>query len=283
MDLGLITESTLVDDSADIVLNGKPNWYPRNSGGVYSGIITIWDALVNSKNTVAAQILDKLTTSVSFEYLTERMGFNLPEVDRDYAPLALGQFTNGVTVREMAQAYSAFVNDGTFTYSRTYSLVTDSNGGTILDNQPRTITAFSANTAHCISYMLENAVSRGTGTSAKFGSTAVAGKTGTTTDYQDRWFVGYTEYYVAAVWTGYDQPEYVRASGNPAATVFRQIMSKVHSGLAYKSFTYPYLGDDTGLFGINNRNDEEEEYSNNIYNEEDTESSGSTMQDLTFG
>ena len=63
-------------------------------------------------NTVAAQIIDKLTPSVSFEYLTERMGFQLVEADRDYAPLALGQFTYGVTVREMAQAYTSFPNDG---------------------------------------------------------------------------------------------------------------------------------------------------------------------------
>ena len=110
MDLGLITESTLVDDSPDIQLRGT-YWYPRNSGSSYDGIITIWDALVRSKNTVAAQIIDKLTPSVSFEYLTERMGFQLVEADRDYAPLALGQFTYGVTVREMAQAYTSFPND----------------------------------------------------------------------------------------------------------------------------------------------------------------------------
>ncbi len=85
MDLGLITESTLVDDSPDIQLRGT-YWYPRNSGSSYDGIITIWDALVRSKNTVAAQIIDKLTPSVSFEYLTERMGFQLVEADRDYAP-----------------------------------------------------------------------------------------------------------------------------------------------------------------------------------------------------
>ena len=117
MDLGLITESTLVDDSPDIQLRGT-YWYPRNSGSSYDGIITIWDALVRSKNTVAAQIIDKLTPSVSFEYLTERMGFQLVEADRDYAPLALGQFTYGVTVREMAQAYTSFPNDGEMTYAR---------------------------------------------------------------------------------------------------------------------------------------------------------------------
>ena len=250
MDLGLITESTLVNDSPGITLRGT-RWYPRNSGG-YDGIITIWDALVRSKNTVAAQIIDKLTPSVSFEYLTDRMGFDLVEADRDYAPLALGQFTNGVTVREMAQAYTAFPNDGWMSYARSYSLVTDSNGVTILENGVHSNYVFSTDAARCVTEMLEAAAWYGTGYEAYlgYGKIPVAGKTGTTSDDYDRWFCGFSPYYVTAVWTGYDNPAPMYYSGNPAAQIWRRIMLKINDGLPVVQFNDPAnRGYDTGIFG----------------------------------
>ncbi len=250
MDLGLITESTLVNDSPGITLRGT-RWYPRNSGG-YSGIITIWDALVQSKNTVAAQIIDKLTPSVSFEYLTDRMGFDLVEADRDYAPLALGQFTNGVTVREMAQAYTTFPNDGWMSYARSYSLVTDSNGVTILENGVRSNYVFNTDAARCITEMLEAAAWYGTGYEAYlgYGKIPVAGKTGTTSDDYDRWFCGFSPYYVTAVWTGYDNPAPMYYSGNPAAQIWRRIMLKINDGLPVVQFNDPASrGSATGIFG----------------------------------
>ena len=250
MDLGLITESTLVNDSPYIKLNGT-YWYPRNSGG-YDGIITIWDALVRSKNTVAAQIIDKLTPSVSFEYLVDRMGFDLVEADRDYAPLALGQFTNGVTVREMAQAYTAFPNDGWMNFARSYSLVTDSNGVTILDNGVKSNYVFSTDSARCLTEMLEAAAWYGTGYEAYlgYGKMPVAGKTGTTSDDYDRWFCGFSPYYVCAIWTGYDQPEAMYFSGNPAAKIWRRVMEQINAGLPVVQFSDPAnRGYDTGIFG----------------------------------
>lgn len=251
MDLGLITESTLVDDSPDIQLRGT-YWYPRNSGGSYDGIITIWDALVRSKNTVAAQIIDKLTPSVSFEYLTERMGFELVEADRDYAPLALGQFTNGVTVREMAQAFTTFPNDGEMTYARSYSLITDSNGNTVLENGMRTSHVFSVDTARCMTEMLEAAAWYGTGYEVYlgYGKMPVAGKTGTTSDDYDRWFCGFSPYYVTAVWTGYETPAPMYFSGNPAAQIWKRIMATINDPLPVIQFSDPTnRGYDTGIFG----------------------------------
>ncbi len=250
MDLGLISESTLVNDSPNVSLRGTW-WYPRNSGG-YSGIITIWDALVASKNTVSAQILDKLTPTVSFEYLTDRMGFNLVEADRDYAPLALGQFTNGVTVREMAQAYSTFPNDGVMTYGRTYSLVTDSNGVTVLENNVRTSNVFNTDAARCMTEMLEAAAWYGTGYEVYlgYGKMPVAGKTGTTSDDCDRWFCGFSPYYVLAVWTGYEMPTTMYYSGNPAAQIWRRIMAPINDPLPVIQFNDPVTrGGDTGIFG----------------------------------
>ncbi len=247
---GLITPDTLVNDSANIVLAGT-SWYPRNNDYSNYGVLSIYQALKWSLNTVAAQIVDKLPNGpvTSYDYMTQRLGFtSLVPDDASYAPMALGQLTNGVSVREMAQAYCTLVNDGIFTYSRTYSMVTDSRGNIVLDNVPQTIAAFDPNTAYCLTYMLKNAVDEGTGADARLTNMPVAGKTGSSGEYKDRWFAGVTPYYVGVVWMGFDIPERINSNGNPAARVWRQVMSKVHSGLPWADFTYPYLGPDTHIF-----------------------------------
>ena len=246
---GIITPYTYVNDAANIHLSGT-TWYPHNDDYSNSGIIMVQDALKWSLNTVSAQILDKLTPEVSYNFLINKLGVtSLVPDDCSYAPLSVGQLTNGITVREMAAAFSSFVNDGTFTYSRAYTRVTDSAGNVIIDNEPRTIKAFSDNTAHVMTYMLERVVNSGTGTEAYLGTVPVAGKTGTSGDNQDRWFVGVTPYYSCAVWTGYDIPEHMYFSGNPAAYIFNRVMAPIHKGLEYRSFTYPLLEPDTKVFG----------------------------------
>lgn len=252
IDLGLITPDTYVNDSQGIRLSGT-SWYPHNDSNQSYGVLTIYQGLQYSLNTVAAQIVDKLPNGpqTSYDYLTSRLGFtSLVPDDIAYSPMALGQLTNGVTVREMAQAYGAFVNDGIFTYGRTYSMVTDKEGNIVIDNSPKTIKAFEPNTAYVMTYMMQNGVENGTGKEAALWTMPVAGKTGTSGDYKDRWFVGVTPYYVAAVWTGYDIPEQIHVSGNPAAQIWKKVMAPLHDGLEWKSFPWPNLEPNTGIFGI---------------------------------
>ena len=260
LDLGLITQATPVNDSPNIVLSNVPYWYPRNDGG-YSGWINIHDGLMYSKNTVAAQVLNKLGLQASWDYLTNRFGFTSlvrdyydPDLDQTftdyaYAPLALGQLSYGVTALEMAQAFTAFATDGIMTPGRTYSYVLDPDGNVVLDNAPDSHVAIRANTAWNIADMLQDAVSYGTGGAAYFGSTAVAGKTGTTSQNRDRYFTGFTRYYVAACWTGYEQPAQMYYSTNPAARIWRMVMERVHQGLEYWSFKTPTIGWATNIFG----------------------------------
>ncbi len=251
VEYGLISPSTLVLDADEThVQLAHTSWYPKNSPNTYSGVITISYALQQSKNTVAAQIVDKLTPSTSLEFLRSRLGVtSLIDADADYAAMALGQPSYGITVREMAQAYTALANDGTFTYSRTYTMVKDRTGKIVLDNQAETIQAFSKETARTMTYMLNNAATNGTGSASRLSNMPVAGKTGTTTANYDRWFCGYTPYYTCAVWTGYDTPEYMAFSGNPAVTIWQKVMSSVHADLAYKDFNMSTGGDPTGIFG----------------------------------
>lgn len=251
LEYGLITQNTLVNDAgADKIQLAHTTWYPRNAGGANYGIMTVKQALAQSLNTIAAQILDKLGIGASYEYLTQKLGFTtLIEADRNYPSLALGELTNGVTAREMTQAFCAFANDGVFTKSRTYTRVTDANGNVILENSPQTHVAWTANTAYNMLSMLQNAVRNGTGSEAYLNNMPVAGKTGTSSNSWTRWFAGTTPYYTAAVWTGYDQPETMNFYGNPSAQIWKRVMAAVHEGLEYRSFPEPIVGGDTQLFG----------------------------------
>ena len=253
VEYGLISPSTLVldADGSHIKLKGvSGDWFPKNSPNQYDGIMTIKDALRDSKNTVSVQIMDKLTPAASLDFLRNRLGVtSLIDEDADYAALALGQPHYGITVREMAQAYCALANDGTFTKSRTYTVVKDRSGNVVLDNQPVTQTAFSTETARTMTYMLNYAATYGTGRESRLSNMPVAGKTGTTSDNKDRWFCGYTPYYTCAVWTGYDTPEKMHFYGNPATQIWQKIMEDIHTDLRYKDFKVSYGGAATGIFG----------------------------------
>ena len=253
LDLGIITQNTLVMDAAPD--SGKYtlehfSWYPRNAGGYADGPVTIRQGLISSLNTVAVQILDKLGIETSYKYLTDVFGFTtLVDADYNPSPLALGELTNGVTVREMTQAYSCLVNDGVFIESRTYTQVVDSNDNIVLDNPLQQRNGVRANAARNMLDMMVGSVTSGTSLGAGFSGMEVAGKTGSSGSYNDRWFAGMTPYYVAVVWTGYDIPAGMGGS-NPAITIWRNIMQQVHEGLEYRAFNNPTsYGGDTMIFG----------------------------------
>ena len=243
MELGVIMPYSLYLDAASVKLKGT-TWFPNNDDGSNSGLINIRYALQRSKNTIAAQLIDDITPQVSYNFLTQRLGMNLVEeqngmTDIAYAALSLGELTNGVTVREMASAYTAFINDGIFTKGRTFSRIEDSQGNLIYDNVPQQTVAFSPITAYYMRDMLENAVNTGTGTPARLSSMPAAGKTGSSNDWRDRWFVGFTPYYVAAAWSGYRIPENMGSSSNPAAGMWKQVMEKVNETLELESVPFP--------------------------------------------
>ena len=252
IELGLITPSTLVNDAPrEEVEMSQNQWYPNNSDFKYRGIIDIATGVRLSLNTVAAQVLDKLGLDASTNFLKNKLGItSLVPDDYNYASLALGELTNGISVLEMAQAYCTFDNSGIFTEARTYSRVTDAAGNIVLDNQPKTHVAMKSSTATNITSLLFSAANYGTGSESIFSGQAIAGKTGTSSYNWNRWFAGYTPYYVGVVWTGFDQPEQINIYGNPAAQVWRRVMQQVHAGLEYKSFpAADWIGGDTQIFG----------------------------------
>jgi len=172
--------------------------------------------------------------------MRDLLGFNLHPSDEDYAPLAAGQLTHGATVREMTSGFTMFPNSGERVELRTYSRVYDHLGNILIDNTVRSYRVINETTAFWMTDMLHDAVVSGTGGSANLGRRMpTAGKTGTSTDSKDRWFVGFTPYYIAAVWTGFDTPAPMRSSGNPAAQIWKLIMEPIHQDLETRQWRRP--------------------------------------------
>ena len=161
----------------------------------------------------------------------------MPE-DMNLSSLGLGGLTYGLNTVEMASAYAAFANGGVYNEPRTYLKVTNADETeVILENTSESHVAMKETTAYLMTQMLQTAVNAGTGTQARFSGMPIAGKTGTTSDNFDRYFAGYTPYYSAAVWTGYKYNAKISYSGgNPAITMWKKVMEKIHENLEYKDF-----------------------------------------------
>ncbi len=240
LETGIITPASVVDDYPVRMQEnsgGVEKAWPKNSYTGFKGLITLQTALRVSTNTTAVRVFERLTPAASYEFMTQKLGFTTL-VNDDLAPgaLALGGLTYGVNTMEMAAAYSAFANNGVYTRPRTYIEVRDVNGNVVLENKQESWVAMKESTAYAINELLKNVVRSGTGTGAAFSGMTIAGKTGTTNNNYDRYFVGYTPYYTAAVWIGYPHNARIQASGNPAASLWKEAMSKVHETLPNRDF-----------------------------------------------
>lgn len=266
LDTGLISINSTYQDSP-INLNGRQ--WPKNDSGKWSyNSYNITTAVQKSINTIAVRVMQDLGLDTAYYYLSEKLGIStLDETgDKYLAPLALGQLTKGVKVREMTSAYCAIANGGTYIKSKTFYKICDSKGEVFLDNsEPVTSTAFSSRTTDTLTSLLYNAVQNGTGTAARLSSgMAVAGKTGTTGDNYDRWFCGFTPYFAAACWTGYDTPESIRlvSGGNPAAQIWNKVMLLVHEDSEVKTSFEPKNTDsDAPASPVNDNNNQTHSHS----------------------
>lgn len=243
IEAGAVNQGTTFDDYPVQLMEDSP--WPKNSPNKYRGWTSVRTGVQHSINTIAVQTLQAVGTAEAFAFATEKLNMGLVAEDMDISPLGMGGLTYGLSTVEMAAAYSAFVNSGIYTEPRTYVRVEDADGNVILENENESHVAMKESTAYLMNDMLKNAVNAGTGTSAKFSGMTIAGKTGTTTSNKDRYFVGYTPYYVAAVWTGYEEPENISYSGNPAITMWKKVMQQVHADLPNKDFERPAEGLET--------------------------------------
>ena len=233
-----------------IVKDEKIEGGPVNADGVYSGNMTILDALAKSKNTVAWRLFTEISPTVGINKLIE-MGFsNIEETDY-YPSAALGGFTKGVSALEMASAYAALENGGEFREPTCIMKMTDSDGNDIvIDGFYQNVTTkfvYDDNATKMMITCMEAVMTKGTGIAGRLASMPCAGKTGTTNDSKDLWFVGFTKYYTTSVWVGYDIPRSLASlpvSATPLG-IWKTYMEGLHQGLeakdldAYKIVTTP--------------------------------------------
>ena len=216
--------------------------YPKNTPDEYRGLTTVNSAVERSVNTVAMKILEEITIDTSYDYVKNKLGFDYlidygedingnGYTDKGLAALSLGQLNFGVTVRDIAAAYTVFPTGGVYHESHSYLYVYDSKGNLLLSNDDSGEIVFSKQTSYIMTKMMQNVVNNGTGRSVSLRrSVDVAGKTGTAGNDYDRWFVGFTPYYIGAVWYGYSYPKSLsNLSANPSNKIFDLVMTELHS------------------------------------------------------
>lgn len=247
LDSAGLTLATIIDDAPFNYANGRPvgNWY----GEAYRGLSSLRDGIRDSMNIVTVKALTWITPQLGFDYLMN-FGFTTLEERKEIngeifsdiqQSLALGGITNGVTNEELNAAYACIANGGTYIKPKLYTKVLNHDGNVILDNTtPQSKQVIKETTSFLLTDAMVDVVTSGTGGSVNFGNMPIAGKTGTTSDYNDVWFSGYTPYYTATTWTGFDNN--VKLSGdekNLAKKLWRTVMAKIHEDLPSQSFNVP--------------------------------------------
>ena len=211
---------------------------PKNSNGQYSGNISLRTAVEKSKNTVAWKLFNELGADTAMQYLLDMKFTEI--MPQDYtASSALGGFTRGASTLEMASAYAAIENGGQFRSPSCIVKVEDSYGNIVFEyDQEEKVQVYDQTAAEVMTDVLEGVMTRGTAAGLGVAGMPSAGKTGTTNENKDGWFVGYTPYYTTGIWVGYDSPRWLKGLTGSAypAEIWNTYMEEIHTGLPVKNF-----------------------------------------------
>lgn len=247
IDSGEISWATVFDDVPQEFTSVGDSYseYPRNSPNRYDGLTTIKDAVRYSKNTIAVKlcrlrgveaVYRTLTEDYEFETLVERDVDDSGGVvtDKAISPLALGQLTNGISLRSITEAYTVFPRYGNKIKSRSYLYVTDKEGKVVLEKAEYVKSIFSSNTGKVMNQLLSEVVKSGTAKSISLGKVvAVAGKTGTSGNNKDKIFIGYTPTLVAGIWCGYNDGRSIQGVNPSHLDIWDKIMSEIENECAF--------------------------------------------------
>ena len=221
--------------ASSTVVDSKEADGPANSGNSYSGSITLRTAVEKSKNTVAYKLFRELTPEVGLSYLLD-MNFSSIE-EKDYTlSAALGGFTTGVSSLEMTAGYAALANEGVYRLPTCITRITDMDGNLIIEPGRDEHQVYETSAAREMTNILEGVLTRGTAHGKGLPNMPCAGKTGTTNDNIDGWFVGYSGYYTTGVWVGFDSPRGVSelAGSTYPVAIWNTFMTALHDGLPSK-------------------------------------------------
>ncbi len=210
---------------------------PKNSDGKYAGEITLQRAIEVSKNTIAWKLYEEITPQAGISYLVN-MNFTRITKDDYYPAACLGGLTIGVSPLEMAAAYATLENDGYYREPTCIVKITDSEGNVLVDDAISAKKIYKTDAARMTTKALTGVIKNGTAKGYELTNTVSAGKTGTTDERRDGWFIGYTPYYTTSVWVGYDMPqtlENLKGSSYPAQ-IWHKYMEQIHEPGMNKTF-----------------------------------------------
>ena len=227
--------------------NPKKAW-PVNYERNYAGHMTIRQALSKSRNTIAAEVWTKVGGETALWYL-KQVGIDRTS-EGAYPSQSVGGFGKGMTTLEMAAAYATFASGGTYTSPYAYTKVLDSEGKLVIESKPLKYRVYSKETCFLLTDILKDVVTSGWVRhyggqikNSKGKQIDAAGKTGTTSDNNDKWFCGFTNYYSAAVWYGYDnrlkQTKIPKTDYHNAGRIWEFCMKNIHKDLPASSFKKP--------------------------------------------
>ncbi len=233
----LWTAASVIDD-APLTIQGK--LWPKNWYNGYRGLQTMRQSLEQSINVNAVKIFTNIGVQTSLDFLKRCGVTSIVESgdvnDMNAAALALGGMSKGISPIEMVAGYSSFANKGVYTEPVGYTKVTNKRGEVILEKTANQEKIMDEGVAFIVQDMLHSVVTNGIGGSAAIGTQPVAGKTGTTTDNYDAWFVGFTPQYAASLWIGNDMSVELSQGSVSAAKLWSKIMKRVLEGIPTGSF-----------------------------------------------
>jgi penicillin-binding protein 1A len=244
-----LTAATVFDDSPRFNADGLRwplNWY-EHQDFKYWGLMTIREAIEWSNNVIAVKTVEQIGIEKCISYL-KKLGITTiveegPTNDVNLAAIGLGGMSKGLKPLELTAAYGALANKGILTETISFTKITDKDGNTIIDNTPYNNKVVDEKVAFLIQDMMQSGATIGLSNSAAIrkGNTGIpiSGKTGTTSNKLDAWFVGFTPYYAAGVWIGNDVQIPLSDGSKVAALFWKKVMTELHKDLADKNFEVP--------------------------------------------
>lgn len=238
-DKGLTPSTRFVDDQIQFPDPSKPGgvWQPKNFDGKFNGPTTLRNAIVQSRNVITIKVLQDIGVDYAASYANV-MGITSP-LSRNLS-LALG--SSGVTLLEMVRGFGVLANQGRRVTPYFITKIVDRTGHVFEENQPKVEQVIDSRIAFISSYIMQDVVESGTGRRVKSIGRPVAGKTGTTNDVRDAWFLGFTPSMITGVWVGFDQERslgHQEVGGRAAAPIWLYFMSKALSGAPIETFPVP--------------------------------------------
>ncbi|MCI8384062.1 MAG: hypothetical protein HFJ33_04270 [Clostridia bacterium] len=237
IDKKIITASSIYDDTErDFAEGYHPTDYNPSLGKV-----TVRRSVESSQNIPFVEIMETLKPKNSIKYM-EKMGISTLTPEDESLVLALGGLQKGISPLEMASAYAMIANDGEYIEPTFYSKIENEANQIILKTKQKKRRVVSKEVAYIVKNILTQPVigANGTATYCKIDGVDVAAKTGTTDDNYDRWLCGFTPYYTASTWYGYDENESIDYNKrNPAGLLWANVMARIHTGLNSSKFEKP--------------------------------------------